>query len=40
MTWSDVTIGGAFILGVIVGGLATIRLTGHVLAYLAERAKP
>lgn len=39
MTWSDVTIGGAFIVGAIVGGLATIRLTGHVLGYLGERVK-
>lgn len=38
MTWSDITIGGAFILGVVVGALATIRLAGHVLGYLkAER---
>jgi hypothetical protein len=37
VTWSDITIAGAFIVGVVVGGLGVIRITGYVLSYLEQR---
>jgi hypothetical protein len=32
--WSDVTVGAAFILGTVVGAVATVRLTRYLLEYL------
>jgi hypothetical protein len=34
MTWSDVAVAGAFVLGAVAGTTATVRVTKHVLAYL------
>lgn len=34
MTWDDVWVAGAFVLGLIGGSLVTIRVTRYVLEYL------
>jgi len=34
MTWSDVAVAAAFVLGVVVGGLGVTRVFRHVLEYL------
>lgn len=34
MTWSDVAVAGAFVLGVVAGGIGVTRITRHVLEYL------
>lgn len=39
ITWSDVTIGGAFLLGTVLGSAGTIRMTRWVLDYLRKEAK-
>ena len=40
MTWSDVAVAGAFVLGIAGGAIATIRVMRHVLSYLQrEEAK-
>lgn len=36
ITWSDVTIAGAFLLGIVIGGITTTRLTRYVLEYLRK----
>ena len=34
MTWSDVAVAGAFVLGIIAGGFGAIRVTKYVLEYV------
>lgn len=34
MTWSDLTVAGAFVLGVVLGSAGTIRTTRWILDYL------
>ena len=34
MTWSDVAVAGAFVIGVTAGALASIRIMRHLLEYL------
>ena len=34
MTWADVAVAGAFVLGLVGGALVTIRITRYVLEYL------
>jgi hypothetical protein len=34
MTWSDVAVAAAFVLGAVAGTTATVRVTKHVLQYL------
>ena len=34
MTWADVAVAGAFVLGLVGGSLVTIRITRYVLEYL------
>jgi hypothetical protein len=34
MTWSDVAVAGAFVLGVVAGGVGSIRITRYVLEYM------
>ena len=34
MTWADVAVAGAFVLGVIGGAVASIRIFKHVVTYL------
>ena len=34
MTWSDVAIAGAFVLGIVAGGVAVIRVLRYVLDYV------
>ncbi len=36
MTWTDITVAGAFIAGVVLGSAATIRTTRWILDYLRE----
>ena len=40
MTWSDVAIAGAFVLGVVVGGIGVIRMTKYLLEYLRREQRP
>ena len=40
MTWADVAIAAAFVLGITVGGAAVIRVTRYVLEYMKDRAPP
>jgi hypothetical protein len=42
VTWSDVAVAGAFVLGAVAGTAATVRVTKHVLEYLRreDRRKP
>ena len=41
MTWSDVAVAGAFVLGVIGGAVASIRIFKHVVTYLrGEQSDP
>jgi hypothetical protein len=37
MTWSDVAVPGAFVFGVVVGGLGALRVTHYVLDYMRRR---
>jgi hypothetical protein len=40
VTWSDVAVAGAFVLGIIAGGLGVIRITRSSIEYLrAERKR-
>jgi len=32
--WSNLTVAGAFVVGILAGAIATIRITRHVLEYL------
>jgi hypothetical protein len=34
LTWSDVAVASAFVIGVTAGAVATIRITRHVLEYV------
>lgn len=34
MTWSDVAVAGAFVLGVVAGGFGVVRVTRYVLEYV------
>ena len=34
MTWSDVAVAGAFVLGTVAGGVAVIRVTRYLLEHL------
>jgi hypothetical protein len=36
MTWSDAAIAGAFVLGIIAGGVGVIRVTRYVMEYLRQ----
>jgi hypothetical protein len=36
VTWSDVAVAGAFVLGVVTGGAGVIRVTRYVLEYLGR----
>jgi hypothetical protein len=36
MTWNDVAVAGAFVLGVLAGGAGVIRVTRYVLEYLGR----
>ena len=36
MTWSDVAVASAFIFGVIIGGIAVIRVTRFVLEHVRQ----
>lgn len=37
MTWSDVAVAGAFVLGVLAGGVGMIRVFRYVLEYVGKR---
>jgi hypothetical protein len=39
VTWSDVAVAGAFVLGVTAGAVATVRITRHVLEYLRREQR-
>jgi hypothetical protein len=34
VTWTDLTVAGAFVVGVVAGGFAAIRITRYLLVYL------
>jgi len=36
VTWSDAAIAGAFVLGVVAGGIGAIRVTRYVMDYLRK----
>jgi hypothetical protein len=37
MTWADVAVASAFVVGVAAGSVATIRIMRHLLAYLQSQ---
>jgi hypothetical protein len=39
VTWSDVAVAGAFVLGAIGGTFATVRLTRYLLEYLRHEQR-
>lgn len=40
MTWAGIPIAGAFVLGMIAGTAATIRIVRHVLEYVRRDQQP
>ena len=40
MTWSDVAVASAFVLGIVAGGFGAIRITRYVLDYLRDGDTP
>jgi len=40
MTWSDVAVAAAFVIGVVAGGAGVIRVTRYVLDYLRDHDRP
>jgi len=36
VTWADVAVAGAFVLGIVAGGLAVIRITRSSIEYLRD----
>ena len=40
VTWADVAVAAAFVLGIIAGAIGVIRITRYLLDYLARRPPP
>ena len=40
MTWSDVAVAAAFVVGVVAGGVGVITVTRYVLEHLRDDHKP
>lgn len=38
-TWTDVTVAAAFVLGIVVGGLAVVHVTRNAIDYLREERR-
>jgi hypothetical protein len=39
MTWADVAVAGAFVLGIVAGGFGVIRVVRYVLEYMGRNPR-